>query len=87
MKLSKSLLAITIIAPAFVLSGCNNAESSLIKSPSGNTGYVIKCGLGNPEYCFEEAAKKCPGGYKQESFNVGDLRSYRQDMLVVSCTK
>ena len=85
MKKASLLISTALVSSVLVLSGCNNADSSLIKGPSGNDGYVIKCGLGKSEVCYQEAAKKCPKGYKQESFNVGDLRSYRQDMLVVTC--
>ena len=52
----KALLLVVLL-----LSGC--ATSQQITGPNGTPAFLISCGSGVIEQCYEKAAETCPNGY------------------------
>ena len=84
--MKKLLILLFPILILFNLGGCTSS-SKAIKGPDGKEGYVIRCGLGYPEQCYVTAAKNCPKGYEEISFNPGNLQDPIPHILIVNCNK
>jgi hypothetical protein len=82
-KIIFNALIITILGISIV--GCYKPVA--MKGPNGKEGYTIRCGLAHPERCYNDAATSCPNGYKEVSFNPGNLETPIPHMLIVTCNK
>jgi hypothetical protein len=93
-RLAMRLLAAALCA-ATVPSCFFRSRARPIKGPDGTAHFFIECKK-SPEHCYEEAADRCPDGYRivdssgrsggaavyQDALGTSIVQSYRGTMLI-----
>lgn len=69
------------------LAGC--ASSTNTYGPNGEPQVFIDCNLAGLNACYQEAAKRCPRGYRTvqvvDTFTPGVLSSHSEKNITVAC--
>lgn len=75
---------VIIVVLSLIIAACS-ASVKPIPGPNNTHAFLVSCGTGNPEACYEGAASACPAGYEIIDVTKGNLQQYKRNGLTIIC--